>query len=108
MSRFIIPAEDGVHSRERDWFVMPEKRFFDFNARERTIRIGSWHVSLPRSRALRIFLAVALMFGGVLGFLPVLGFWMLPLGILILSLEFHAIRRLRRRTIVWWRRRKLR
>lgn len=51
-------------------------------------------------------MGIALVFLGLLGFLPVLGFWMVPLGLLVLSYEFHIIRRLRRRMIVRWERRK--
>ncbi len=36
---------------------------------------------------LRLLLGLILMAGGVLGFLPVLGFWMLPLGIGIAALD---------------------
>jgi len=67
-----------------------------------TIRFGRFTIKVPGTRRQRMILGVALCIGGVLGFLPVLGFWMLPLGILVLSLEFHAIRRFRRRFEVWW------
>lgn len=63
---------------------------------------------LPKSRPVRVALGVLLVFFGFLGFLPVLGFWMIPLGLLILSYEFHIVRRLRRRAIVRWERRKAR
>ena len=43
---------------------------------------------------------------GFFGFLPVLGFWMIPLGLLVLSHEFASVRRRRRRLAVWWARRK--
>ncbi len=62
--------------------------------------------ALPRSRALRIAIGVAFLFGGVLWFLPVLGLWMLPVGFLVLSYEFAMIRRHRRRFVVWWERRR--
>jgi hypothetical protein len=62
--------------------------------------------NLPRSRALRITVGCLLVFGGLLGFLPVLGFWMIPLGLLVLSADFAPIRRLRRRLSVWWERRR--
>ena len=42
------------------------------------------------------------------GFLPVLGFWMVPLGLLVLSYEFAAVRRHRRRLVVWWEKRRQR
>ncbi len=36
---------------------------------------------------------VSLMIGGVLGFLPVLGFWMFPAGVALLSLDVPPLRR---------------
>jgi len=45
---------------------------------------------------------------GIFGFLPVLGFWMIPLGLLVLSYEFAAVRRGRRRLQVWWEKRRRR
>lgn len=56
---------------------------------------------------LRVPVAVALILGGFLGFLPVLGFWMLPLGLLLLAIDLPRLRpgvggsivRARR----WWR-----
>jgi len=54
----------------------------------------------------RILIGVLLVIGGTLGFLPVLGFWMIPLGVLVLSIDLPLARRLRRRLEVWWHRRK--
>ncbi len=54
---------------------------------------------LPKSRLTRMCIGVALVFGGILGFLPVLGFWMIPLGLLILSQDIPVVRRFRRR--IW-------
>lgn len=67
---------------------------------------GGRHVPLPRSKALRISLGIALLVGGLIGFLPVVGFWMIPLGIIVLSIDIAAARRLRRRTVIWWERRR--
>jgi purine-cytosine permease-like protein len=72
----------------------------------RTIHVFGRRFHMPRSRALRVLIGVLLVFFGFLGFLPVLGFWMVPLGLLILSYEFHVVRRLRRKTIVWWEKRQ--
>jgi Putative transmembrane protein (PGPGW) len=58
-------------------------------------------LQLPRSRTLRVAVGYLLIAGGVVGFLPVLGFWMVPLGVLVLSREYHWARRMRRRFIVW-------
>jgi hypothetical protein len=68
--------------------------------------IAGRQIPLPRSRAGRIGLGSALMFGGVLGFLPILGFWMVPLGFLVLSQDLAIVRRWRRRFTVWWARRR--
>ncbi|MCR9122665.1 MAG: hypothetical protein NXH91_10360 [Phyllobacteriaceae bacterium] len=54
----------------------------------------------PGSRRGRLTLGVALSVLGVFGFLPILGFWMIPLGLFILSHELHPLRRIRRRLAV--------
>ena len=71
----------------------------DFQQR---ISIFGRRVPLPQSRMLRISIGLLLVFGGLLGFLPILGFWMMPLGVLVLSYEFAMVRRWRRRSTVWW------
>jgi hypothetical protein len=44
----------------------------------------SW-VRKPSSRYVRIPLALLLIVGGIFSFLPVLGFWMLPLGLVLVA-----------------------
>ncbi len=39
----------------------------------------------PSSRLVRIPLAILLVVGGVFSFLPILGLWMLPLGLLLIA-----------------------
>ena len=63
----------------------------------RQLRIGGWALPIPISPQKRILLGTALILGGLLGFLPVLGFWMLPLGLAVLSIDLPIIRRFRRR-----------
>ncbi|WP_280953500.1 PGPGW domain-containing protein [Phyllobacterium phragmitis] len=46
---------------------------------------------------MRRILGIVLVIGGILGFLPVLGFWMVPLGLLVLSHDSAIIRRWRRK-----------
>ncbi len=41
----------------------------------------------------RSVVGLSLMVGGVLGFLPVLGFWMFPAGVAMLSLDVPPLRR---------------
>lgn len=42
---------------------------------------------------LRLFAGCLLIVGGILGFLPVLGFWMIPLGLVIASTDIPPARR---------------
>jgi hypothetical protein len=53
-------------------------------------------IPVPGHPILRLILGVILVLGGFLGFLPILGFWMLPLGLVVLSVDFPMIRRWRR------------
>ncbi len=51
---------------------------------------------LPESRTPRVAVGILFVVGGVVSFLPLLGVWMLPVGFLILSIDFPKMRRLRR------------
>lgn len=72
---------------------------------ERLLRDGMRIVRLP--------FAFVLILGGCLSFLPVLGIWMLPLGVMLLAVDVPLIRptvsanfiRGRRRLSVFWRER---
>jgi hypothetical protein len=68
------------------------------------VSLGNWHWHLPQSRPLRIGIGILLIGGGLLGFLPILGFWMIPLGLLVLSVDIPIVRRWRRQLAVWWHR----
>ncbi|MBP1849835.1 hypothetical protein [Rhizobium halophytocola] len=68
--------------------------------------VGRFHLPIPRSRTGRILIGLLLVLGGCLGFLPILGFWMIPLGLLLLSQDLAPVRRLRRRMALWWGRRR--
>ena len=46
---------------------------------------------------------VLLIFGGLLGFFPILGFWMIPLGLLVLSVDFRWARKGYLSVISWIR-----
>ena len=47
----------------------------------------------PSSRYVRIPLALLLMVGGVFSFLPVLGLWMLPLGLLLFAQDVPVLQK---------------
>ncbi len=70
-----------------------------------SIKLGSYTLPLPRSRLLRIVIGVLLIVGGFFAILPVFGFWMVPLGLLVLSIDIPRVRRWRRRFAVWFSRR---
>jgi len=75
------------------------------------VRVGKFAIGLPRNRIVRIGLGVSLVIlGGVFGWLPILGYWMVPLGLLVLASDSPVIRRWNRRAGVailgWWRGRK--
>lgn len=63
----------------------------------KTIAFGRFKIALPGSRLGRLGIGIGLIIGGLLGFLPIVGFWMLPLGLLVLSVDSPVLRRLRRR-----------
>ena len=55
----------------------------------------------PSSRWVRLPLALLLIVGGVVGFLPVLGFWMIPLGALLLAQDVPFLQRPTLRALTW-------
>lgn len=64
------------------------------------VKFGGRTIPLPGHPLVRILLGCLLLLGGFLGFLPVLGFWMVPLGLLVLAVDIPIARRLRRRVDV--------
>ena len=70
------------------------------------LAVGKARVRLPASRILRVIIGAALILGGIFGWLPILGFWMIPLGLLVLSYDIPVIERWREKVAEWWRRRR--
>ena len=66
----------------------------------KSVRFFGRRIRLPSNIFLRISFGVLCLIGGLLWFLPVLGVWMLPLGLLILSVDLPPVRRFRRRVDV--------
>jgi purine-cytosine permease-like protein len=66
----------------------------------RRIKLFGYQLPIPNHPIARFILGIALIAGGLLGFLPVLGFWMLPLGLIVLSIDFPMVRRFRRKSTV--------
>jgi hypothetical protein len=55
----------------------------------------------PSRRWLRLPMGVLLTFGGLLGFLPIVGFWMLPIGLALLAEDMRPLRSLPSRVLDW-------
>jgi hypothetical protein len=76
--------------------------------------LADWlaHLRKPSMSWLRMPLGFLFILGGLFSFLPVLGLWMLPLGLVLLALDFAFLRRPTARSLVagerWWRRRRRR
>lgn len=64
------------------------------------INILGHRIGVPRHPLLRMALGVVLVLGGLIGFLPVLGYWMVPVGLAILAIDFPPVRRFQRRMTV--------
>jgi hypothetical protein len=75
----------------------------------KSIKVFGRRVRVPGNIILRVGLGVLCILGGIFSFLPILGVWMLPLGLMILSIDFPPIRRFRRvatvKLVGWLKRR---
>jgi hypothetical protein len=67
---------------------------------ERAGRFVRW-LRRPSSRLVRIPVGLLLIVGGVVGFLPILGFWMVPLGALLLAQDVPFLRGPMARALEW-------
>ena len=62
----------------------------------------------PGAGWVRIPVGVLLILGGVFSILPLLGIWMLPLGLILLAQDIPFLRRPLRRALIWAERRWIR
>ena len=62
-------------------------------------------VRRPTSRWIRLPLGGLLVLFGIFGFLPILGFWMLPLGLLLLARDVPSLEPPLARVFAWMNRR---
>lgn len=66
----------------------------------------------PSSLAPRLAVAVLLILGGIFSFLPVLGIWMLPLGLLLIAQDIPFLQKPLVKVLAWtemkWERLRLR
>lgn len=57
-------------------------------------------------RVVRILIGAALVIGGVFGFLPVLGVWMIPLGVLVIFFDVPWVKARWLAFRNWWKERR--
>jgi hypothetical protein len=74
----------------------PERKHGPPTRRERIISairrtVGWAEQKLPRG--VRSVLGLILIVAGVFGFLPILGFWMIPMGLALIALDIPPLRR---------------
>ncbi|WP_027582498.1 hypothetical protein [Bradyrhizobium sp. Ai1a-2] len=74
--------------------------WFEGKLPPRPARFFAW-LRRPSSRYARMPLAILLMLGGVFSFLPVLGLWMLPLGLVLFAQDVPVLQKPTARTLGW-------
>jgi len=70
-------------------------RYFEMINRRVPIRVSQsiqW-LRKPSSFAVRLVVALLLILGGIFSFLPVLGLWMLPLGLLFIAQDVPLLQK---------------
>ena len=95
------PREEGRAVADRD-DVRLDRRFdrLERELPEPASGFLRW-IREPSSRWVRMPVGILLIIGGFLGFLPVLGVWMVPLGALLLAQDVPFLRRPVGRALVW-------
>lgn len=95
--------------RLRSYPVAPDKRKPDdvnHHLHRNSLHLPEWrgrHVRGVASgtRWVRIPVASLFIVGGLFGFLPVVGFWMVPLGLLLLAVDLPFLRRPMLALVFW-------
>lgn len=70
-----------------------ERLFLRLEARFPRFAMMIYVLRQPWAMLIRIPLGILLVAGGVLSFLPILGVWMLPLGLLLLAIDLPFLQR---------------
>ena len=74
--------------------------WFEAKLPEKPARFVAW-LRRPSSRYVRIPLAILLIIGGIFSFLPVLGLWMLPLGLLLFAQDVPFLQKPTAQLLGW-------
>ena len=95
--RFAVASEGRKPSAVRASCLRAKRSMTPSSGERRYLRFGRFRIRIPRSRALRLALGVALLIRGVL---PPAGPVLLPAALTLLSADVPWLRRMRRRLIV--------
>ena len=74
--------------------------WFETKLSPRLAKFVGW-LRRPSSRLVRIPLAILLVVGGIFSFLPILGLWMLPLGLLLIAQDVPFLQKPLAETLGW-------
>jgi hypothetical protein len=74
--------------------------WFEAKLSPRPAKFVRW-LRRPSSRLVRIPLAILLVLGGIFSILPVLGLWMLPLGLLLIAQDVPFLQKPLARIMGW-------
>ncbi len=80
--------------------------WFESKLPPKSARFVGW-LRKPSSRYVRLPVGVALVGGGLLSFLPILGLWMLPLGLVLISQDIPVLEKPTARILSWLERKWL-
>jgi hypothetical protein len=87
-----------MRAERPDFHVLIER--FEARLPHELARRSRW-LRQPQSRIVRIPSAALLTLGGVFSFLPVLGIWMLPLGLILVAVDVPVMRPPLARVLHW-------
>jgi hypothetical protein len=79
-------------------------KYFDMIHRRVPIRVAGFirWLRKPSSFWIRLLAAILLILGGVFSFLPILGLWMLPLGLLLIAQDVPILQRPLANILKWF------
>lgn len=74
--------------------------WFERKLPPRSARFVSW-LRKPSSMLVRVPLAILLVAGGIFSFLPILGLWMLPLGLVLIAQDVPVLQKPMAKALGW-------
>jgi hypothetical protein len=69
----------------------------------RLLRLANYFGTRKLKSGVRSLVGVLFLIGGVFWFLPILGLWMFPVGLLLIALDIPAFRRPARQWLLKWK-----